>query len=527
MPRYRTVRPLRQDHPKTFVGADDPYAFIIRRDLSKGINNRQHPSVIGESQCKNLVNADLTVPGETKRRPGLTLIEDLGANRITTLFGYDPQGFTPNLLAIEGTSLKRWEGTGSFSAAIKSDFATGLHATIVKAYKSAVGEVVLISNGSDNVFEMTPSYTMNDLGDTNTSPPKTTVFTVFRDRVWALKSDLLYYSDASPSDYSAAFDRTTSFFRIPVGEERALLGTRDLGIIVAGKYGVWSLNPSLVPAATDKPEKLLNQGVAAGDTFKQAGDDYMFLSFDGVRGLKRTIQDKLQLGESLPISYPLKDEFDAIAWASISKACAVYWDNKYMIALPVNGSSYNNTVWVYYPATDAWSVISGWNVSDWAVFNFNGEERLYCGEATADGKVYRAWNGATDNSSAINFIIEGRNEDMEHPLARKVGGEIKVVAKPTGDYNISVSVSFDGGGYNLLGTLNVGSHLVTFPTTFPVLFYPDQLAYKKFHLDSYGPWYQIRVKISHNAVTTNSEDITIYEVSYASPLEEYINEEEV
>ena len=504
---------------------DDPYVYAYRRDLSGGKNNRQHPSVIGETQAKELKNIDLTVPGQRPRRPGLTLVEDLGSNAITGLFGYDPQGFTANLLVTEGTNLRRWSGTGAFSSAIKSDFTSGLSTTIVKAYKTSVGDVALISNGTDNVFEMTPSYSMNDLGDTNTSPPKTTVMTFYRNRLWALKNDLLYFSGAAPSDYSNTFDRTTNVYRIPVGAERAVLGTRDLGLLIAGKEQVWALNPSNTPAATDKPEKLLDIGLAAGNTFCQVGDDYLGLFFDGVRGIKRTLQDKLQLGDSLPLSYVLKEEFDEINWAHIDKACAVYWDNKYLLALPTTGSTYNNKVWVYFPGINAWSVITGWNVAVFAKFKVNGQERLYVGEASGDGKVYRAWSGSSDNGTAIHFVEEGRNEDLGHPLVKKHAGELKVVAKPTGDYNISVYGSFDGGAYNFLGYLNVSTNLVTFPTTFPVNFTPDQQSYEKFHLDSYGSWYQFRYKLEHNAVTTNADDITILETSIVANLDEYISEE--
>lgn len=526
MPRYRTLRPKTSVLPSTLIGRDDTPAYVIRRDLSAGENNRQHPASIGETEASKVRNIDLALPGQRIRRNGLTLVDDLGSAAITGLFFYDPQGQTANLLATESTNLKRWPMGGSFSSAIKSDFTTSLSTNFIKAYKTGVGDVTLISNGTDNVFEMTPSYAMNDLGNTNTSPPLTPVMTWFRNRPWFLKQDLLYFGGASPSDFSTAFDRTTNYFRMPVGEERALVATRDLGILVCGKEQIWALNPSSVPVATDLPEKLLDIGLASGDTFTQVADDYIGLFFDGVRGLKRTIQDKIQVGESLPLSYKLKDEFNSINWASIKKACGVYWDNKYFLSLPVNGSSYNNQVWVYYPASNAWMIISGWNVAKFAKAKLSGQEVLYAGEATADGKIYRAWFGASDNGTAIDFLEEGRNEDLGYPLVKKLGGELKVVAKPAGNYDISVYGSFDNGSYVLLGTLNVSTNLVTFPVTFPVTFYTGAESFEKFHLDSQGEWYQFRHKFEHNALTTNADDITIYEHSITAFLEEYKAEEQ-
>lgn len=525
MPLRRTLFARRDVMPRTFIGGDDAKQPVIRRQIS-GMNNRQHPNVIGEDEAKNLVNVDITVIGERRRRTGITLIEDLSDSPITGMFGYDPQGQTANLLVTEGTNLNRWTGSGAFTTGVKTDFTTSLDTKIVKAYKTGVGDVALVSNGTDNVFEMTPAYAMNDLGNTNTSPPKTTVFESYRNRVWGLLDDELYFSDASPSDYAAAFDRTTNKYRVPVGEERALIGTRDLGLLIVGKEQIWGINPSTVPAATDKPEKLSEYGCAAGKTFIQVGDDYLYLSFDGVRGLRRTEQDKLQYGSSLPISYKLKTELSAISWAYITKACAVYWDSKYFISLPTDGSTYNNQVWIYFPATNGWSVVKGWNVSSWAKFKVSGEERLYAGDAI-DGMVYRAWLGASDNGTAIEWTEEGRNEDMGLPFVKKYAGELKVVAKPAGNYDIYVYGSFDNGAYNLLGTMNVSGNLVTFPVTFPVSFYPDAECYKKFPLDPYGEWYSFRYKLYHNTVTTNVDDITIYETSLTAIPQEYDSEEEV
>lgn len=528
MPRRRTIFARRDVAPRTFVGSDDSRGSVLRRQMV-GMNNRQHPNVIAEQEAMNLLNVDLTVAGERKRRPGETLIEDLGNNAITGMFGYDPQGNTANLLVTHGTNLDRWIGSGSFDTGVKTNFTSGLKSTIIKVYKSGVGDVAWIGNGTDNWFEMTPSYTMNDLGSTagtgNDSPPKSTVATFYRNRPWILKSDELFFGDAASSDYSAGFDTVSNKYRIPVGEERALIGTRDLGLLVVGKEQVWGLNPSTVPAATDKPEKLSEYGCAAGDTFTQVGDDYLYMSFDGVRGLRRTEQDKLQYGSSLPISYPLKDQFEEISWAYIHKACAIYWDNKYFIALP-SGQTYNNQVWVYFPSTNGWMVINGWNVGAWAKFKVNGQERLYFGDST-DGKVFRAWFGATDNGSAIQFIEEGRNEDLGMPLIKKYGGEFKVVAKPSGDYDIAVSASFDNSSYYLLGYLNVSGNLVTFPTTFPVNFYPDQIVFKKFPLDFYGEWYTFRHKLEHNATTTDADDITIFETSLTAIPQEYDPEESI
>lgn len=514
---------------RRYGASDDNRLFFIRKDYSGGSNTRQFSNVIAENQGQQMQACNIEVAGQVTRTPGITLVEDLGNNAGTGLFGFDPQGETANLMATEGANLKKWTGSGSFSTA-SSAFTSGLLTHMFKAYRTGSGDVLLIGNGTDNWYEMDSAYTMTNLGSTsgtgNDSPPKSTVGTFYRNRVWILKSDVLYYSDAAPSSYANSFDTVSQFYRIPVGEERALAGTRDIGLIIAGKEQIWSLNPSSVPAATDKPEKLLDIGVVTAKTFQAVGDDFLFLATDGVRSLRRTIQDKVQLGNSYPLSYSLKDEFEDINWAQISKACAIYWQNKYFIALPSIGSSYNDTVWVYFPASNGWTVINGWNVGAWATFKISGEERLYFIEAN-DGKVHRAWSGSSNNGTAISMILEGRNEDFGKPLEKKVGSEIRVVAKPSGNYDLAISIALDGGSYSEIGSLNLSGNLISFPVSFPINFYPDAKVYKKFHLEGYGSFYDLSYKITNSDITSNADDITVYEVSGTAMVDEYISEEEI
>lgn len=510
---------------------DAPYSVKTRRSFDGGENTRVFNALIGETQVEEALNADLSIPGEAAARPAITKIDNqIAAYPITGLIGLEAVGQTSRLLISENTNVRKWTGSGSISSALKSDFTSNLKTSFIKAFKTGVGDIALVSNGTDNVFDYIPSSdTFNDLGNTNTSPPKTTVGTKHTDnRVYMLKDNFLYFSSAAPSDFSTAFDRTTNAFKMPVGSERAVTSTRTASLLIWGKEQIWELSPSVTPSAsTDIPTPLFTDfGCASGDTVTEVGDDFFWLSFDGVRSVKRTQLDKLQMGVTYPLSYALKTRVDDLNWGAITKACAVYFNNKYIISVPVNGSSTNNEVWVYTPASNGWSVFQGWNIACWAKFKVDGELRLYAGEATNSGIVYRAFSGATDNGSSFTFRITGRNEDLDNPYIRKVGGEIKVVAEPTGDYDLIVRASFDNGGFETLGTFNLSGNLITFPVTFPVNFGLSGEAFGKFHIDEYGPWYRCQLQIE-NAQTLDSErDLVVREYTIASHLEEYISEEQ-
>lgn len=502
---------------------DDKELFVIRRDFSGGQNNRIHGANIGETQATALLNVDLSIPGQRSKRPGLTLIQDLSNNVGLGLFGYEPDGGTNQLVAVEGTTLWTWNGSGSFTSR-KTNFTTGLLTTILKIGESGEGDVFVVGNGTDNWFRFEPDDlgTPQDLGNTSTSPPLSTVATYFRNRFWVLDSNNLYWSDAFDEDYSGAFDRTTNFYRIPCGTERQLIGLRDQGIIVLGQDQVWGINPSVTPAATDKPEKILDLGCVAGRTAVQVGDDVYFLAPDGVRGVFRTQQDKLQIGASYPLSYPLKLEFESIHWAQISKACAVYFENKYFLSLPVDASATNNEVWVYFPASQGWMVISGWNVAAWAKMKVSGQERLYAIDST-DGKVYQAWKGFDDNGVAIDYVEESRKEDFGQPLVKKAGGVLKVRADSAGDYDLTVSASIDDAGYQSLGTMNLIGDAPVLPINLPFNLVDTSIIEEQFHLDNLGEFYQIRTKIEH-ADLNGSDEIIIFETNLTTYPNEYQSE---
>lgn len=507
------------------MAIDDKQIFSIVRDISGGMNNRQHGSNIAKNQMTLLKNVDIGVPGDAKKRPGLTLIEDLGNNAGYGLFGFEPAGGTDELMAIEDTNLKGWTGSGSF-ATRKSDFTAGTASKMLKVGEEGENDVLVIKIDGNNWFRMLEDHTFQDLGSTSgsgtDSPPASDVAEYFRNRWWILKDNHLYYSTAFPADYSSAFNTTSGWYLIPVGEERAIIGVRDTGLVVIGSEQIWGINPSVTPAATDKAEKLLEIGCVAKKTAIQVGDDILFMAKDGVRALFRTVQDKLQSGASFPLSFPLKDEVESINWAQISKATAIFFDNKYFISLPVDSSSYNNEVWIYYPAFQSWIVVTGWNVADWATMQVNGEERLYAIDSN-DGKVYQAWKGYDDNGTAIDYDEQGRKEDFDQPLITKSGGEVKIKAYSSGNYDLTIQVSIDDQDWADLGTINLTGNAPTLPVSLPFDLADTNIISATFHLDSLGPFNQIRLRIRHND-TNGSDDIRIFERQIITFADEYQSE---
>jgi hypothetical protein len=521
--------------------SDDTLLFKTIRDISGGLNTRQNASILQDNQMTVLYNVDIGIAGESSKRRGSVRAgtADVSNADIVCLHTYMRQGYSDSLLCYEDTNVKEWTGSGAWSAAIKADFtAAQTDVGIISAKEKSLvpDDIVIVSNGTDAPFRLHKDsggvWAEQSLGVGATSPPKSTVMAWFGNRVWFLKNDLLYFSDAYDDDYATSFTSTNAY-RVPVGTERKLLPTRDMGLIVMGEEAVWSLVPTTAgyadPTAVQPEPILLDIGIASKKGAVVGADDIYFFAHDGLRGLKRTQQDKLQSGQSYPISYRLKDEFERISWANIANLSMLYWDNKIIVSVPTSATAYDT--WIYYPAIDSFFIITGWKPLCWEKFRVDNKENSYYG-MDSDGIVYQAFTGYTDegtsntNGTAITYQEEGKEETLGQPLVKKNGGEIEIKASATGDYDLAISISIDGSDYQSLGTINLKSGAVDISGTVTLPFTLTELdiVAKKFHLDSYGAWKTIRLKIVHNA-TNGSDDIKIFERSIMAYQEEYESED--
>lgn len=585
----------------TYNTPDDQALSGTRSDLSGGVNSRNNITDIQDNQAAVLYNVDVSVKGQTTKRLGSVMIGNDNTDDLSVLalHNFSIQGGTDQLIRYTDVLLEKWTGSGNW-ATIATPTTGATEVGIISAKMSGISpdDCIIVQNGVDYAYAYTSDGTADSLGNpaTNENIPATTVMGWYQNRVWYLKDDLLGFSDAYQTTYEGKFDQTTNVFRVPVGEERGICPTRDTGMVIMGKEAIWGIAPSLVPdPTTDKPEPLVtNRGVVSKKGWVNAGDDIYYFAQDGFRALKRTLQDKLQAGTDNPISYPLKDEFERISFAYISRLAMEYFDNKIVISVPTGANTFDT--WIYYLPTQSFTVITGWYPRCWARYKVSGEDRLYYGRHIKR-KCYRAFSGQRDeattktvtisianpgvftasghclvedqpvrlstsgtlpsglaedttyyvvyvNSStfqlsataagsgiettgtqsgtqtllvgtAINYQEEGKADNVGAPLLRKSGGYVKIEGAATGDYDVSVYASFDNNPYVLLGIMNLQGSLPRLPINLPFNLADSGRARKVFHIDSYGPWFTIQIKMQHNDFN-GSDDIKFYSRSLAT-----------
>jgi hypothetical protein len=517
---------------------DDQRLAVVLRDATGGVNTRMHPSQLPDNQAEELLNIDISTLGQRRKRNGSILIaDDVGDETVVALHDYQRQGYADNLIMVEDSSLWASESEAAWEE-IKDDFTPSADVGIVSVKESGIvpDDVIMVSVGSSNWFrfhkDSLNAWDIDDLGNTagtgSDSPPPSNVGAWYGNRFWVLRNDLLYFSDAYSDDYSDCFDTVSNVFRIPVGEERGIVPTRDKGMIIMGKNGIWNLFPSATPAVTDRPEPIVtSHGVVSKKGWCVLGDNLYYFAQDGLRELKRTATDDLQAGTSYPLSFSLKKEFEEIAWGYIERLTMCPFDNKIFINVPTGINTY--TTWVYFPSVGSFTKLEGWSPSAMATHKVSGELRLYYGKV-GDGVVYRGWRGYTDegttttNGSAVLMREITKELDFGQPLIRKCGGEIEIEAESAGSGNkFTVYVAKDGGSYDNYWDVTITNETApVLPVDLPFSLADTFVVRKKLHLEPLGVFRTLQIKIVNN--DANTTDIILYSINVTTYAEEYEDE---
>jgi len=104
-------------------------------------------------------------------------------------------------------------------------------------------------------------------------------------------------------------------------------------------------------------------GLTAKNSVIQVGNQIIFLSDNGVYGLSFVDLYNLR-GNEVPLSESIQKTIDIINKAHVDKASAVYFDNKYYLAVPTGTSEVNNTLLIYNFLNKSWESIDTVNNVD-------------------------------------------------------------------------------------------------------------------------------------------------------------------
>jgi hypothetical protein len=188
-------------------------------------------------------------------------------------------------------------------------------------------------------------------------------------------SDFLNYTRYSP---------VMSNFRINQGSEDELVSLVRINnsTIACFKtnsiYMVYNIYGNMSDITLDEVTR--EYGAVGKNSIVQVGDDVVFLSSKkGVTSLGVAQNGKVSAVD-VPMSEPIQPLIDRINWNAASGAAAAYHNNRLYMAVPLDGSSYNNAILVFDYLAGGWAGYDTGNaikVKSFLETTHQGKRRLF------------------------------------------------------------------------------------------------------------------------------------------------------
>jgi hypothetical protein len=226
--------------------------------------------------------------------------------------------------------------------------------------------------------------------------------------------DEVIASDILDSD---TYDQIYAQYRFNAGEADFTVGLHsfsedNLMVFNRNSIHLVSNTTSLQSAST----KLLTDevGCVARQSIEQVGNQVIFLSDNGVYSTQFFDEYNLR-GTETPLSEPINETIKRINKDQRSQAVAVYFDNRYFIAVPLDDALRNNAILIYNFLNKQWESIDSVDSTDWDIENL-----IVAGEGSQRG-VYainrlggiHKIDSRLQGVDLINVSIGGSNETKD------------------------------------------------------------------------------------------------------------------
>jgi hypothetical protein len=280
-------------------------------------------------------------------------------------------------------------------------------------------------------------------------------------------------------------------------------------IIVFKKRRVFQVDiPSDATTAADWIVSIIsnNTGCVATGTAVQVSSDILFLSDNGIRSLVRSVADDFS-SVGIPISEIVKDVIQSINTQAIAVSTAMYYDNRYFLAIPTESNDTNDTLLVYNTALGAFEGTWTLKAMQFALTNFNAEgSRLMLKNTTGLISKYAGYKtpaGTTssdyvDSGTAYESFVRTKDFNFGDPFSLKYGSHFEIVFDNSfsSDANVFIQRDVDVGDVSVAPNINIASSTLTLPFTLPAVL-PSSVKKKlASDLRKYEKWRLINIKIS-------------------------------
>lgn len=503
-------------------------------NMGLGLNNLISDTLIKDTEASDLLNIEFVESGCPAKRRGTEQVGDTVGTSITGITPYYMADGTRLLIRMNGTTLEKlvddtWTaitgvtftaGNANFTQAknklyihngvdnmavydgstltqpstgVKASFGEFFNTYHICGGSSTYPSRIFISNpnnasdftgmagtatagGASTLTDSTKSWGINDFADqtvkiiagtgagqsrvvaSNTATVLTTA------TAWTTQPD-------STSQYTIATGNTIDIAKDDGDKITGIKRYQDK-LIVTKERATYQLtfDSSGLPTVTPI---IIGKGCVSYRSMANVENDLYFMGRDGINVLGNE-PNYFNVIRTNVLSARVTPEINIITSANLSKCAATYFDNKYILAIPQGGTTYNNTCLVYDKRYTAWSKWDSLNMNSLTVFvDSLNAEHLYYADDNA-GKVWEWGVGYSDGGDAINAYWVSKNFDFKdfdqkkrffwlRMAFRKIYGTCRVEIIVDGDttvknINLGTSATSSRGiGTGIIGLFSLGN----------------------------------------------------------------------
>lgn len=382
------------------------YDYYNIFDFSGGINTTSSLDNLLDNELVVAENIELSQRGGFKRRKGISEYKNLGTSKIDRLVEYEyydtsSQERVVKMLALTNGDLIDMDTEASLVSGL------GSHAV----FEVFNDKLYILGNGLYKVYDgETVADVTNGESDSNLDVIKRCNYLVQRgQRLFAAgdpqNPNLLYYSEVGDPTYF----KTTSLIKAVTDDGDIITGLKEfhgaLLVFKARSIFAWFGYDPLNDVQFQKIN--VHTGTKAYRTIQYVDDNLFYLGADGVYALIGTYKDVISSVKVSNKIDSLIEQVKHIEPFNENSPCAVYYEGKYMLSVPVEQEGENNIVYVFdnnifkTKQTECWVVYTGWKISE---FLLTLDNTLYSGSSVT-GLVHLHDDGYNDLGGAIEVKV--------------------------------------------------------------------------------------------------------------------------
>ena len=221
------------------------------------------------------------------------------------------------------------------------------------------------------------------------------------------------------------YDTIQDQFVVASGSADYIVGLKafaDDAIIVFCRNSIHLVQGTVDSSSAQVKELTREVGCIARRSIVTVGNSVLFLSDNGVYSLDFGDLYNLR-GASLPLSEAISPVIKRINGSYASKAAAVFHDNRYYIALPLDSATTNSSILVYNFLNSSWESID--SVNDDAVTAFDAKWLIEAGASEVNRLFYVSASGAIHEAEALDsysdtLALEVAQPETQHEVPSEV-----------------------------------------------------------------------------------------------------------